>query len=260
MPRPPTKVLARAVALVVVLTLAVGLWTWWRHRDAAESGPLALTGSVQATEYQVAPATAGTVTAVNVAEGDRVRARQPLVVLDARALDLQVTQAQEGVRAAKAAVDAAEDDDSSDAEVTAAQARLAQARAAVDLAKVQQGYATVTAPHAGTVATLVTNVGQNASPARVLLTLVDTSDLWVRVYVPETRLGEAKVGARATVSSDSTPDAQATVSSVASTAEFTPNTVETEDQRTKLVYEVRLRVTTPAGDLKPGMPVTVTFS
>ena len=71
---------------------------------------------------------------------------------------------------------------------------------------------------------------------------------------------EAKVGGRATVSSDSTPDAQATVSSVASTAEFTPNTVETEDQRTKLVYEVRLRVTTPAGDLKPGMPVTVTFS
>ncbi|WP_141397147.1 HlyD family secretion protein [Mobilicoccus massiliensis] len=261
MARPPKKVVARIVAIVVVLCLAIGAWYWWRGRQAEETGgALTASGSIEANEYQVAPATAGTVTKVHVAEGDTVKAGQTLVELDARPLSLQVDQANEGVRAARAAVDQAKDDDGSDAEISAARARLAQAEAAVQLAKVQQGYATVKAPHAGTVATLATNAGQNAAPAKTLVTLLDPADLYVRAYVPEPRIGDARLGHTASVTTDSTTRSfGGTVSYVASTAEFTPNTVETEDQRAKLVYEVRLRVADDSGTLKPGMPVTVTF-
>lgn len=262
MPHPPKKVIARVVALLVIATLPVAGWFWWQQRQAEEaSGSLTASGSIEAGEYQVAPATAGTVTKVLVAEGDQVEAGQKLVTLDGRAAALQVEQAEQGVAAAKAAVTSAEDDeDATTATIDAAKARLAQARAAVDLAKVQRGYSTVTAPHAGIVATLVTNAGQNAAPAKTLLTLIDPADLFVRAYVPETRIGDAKIGSTAQVTTDSAPEtSRGTVTYVSSSAEFTPNTVETQDQRTKLVYEVRIRVADASGALKPGMPVTVTF-
>lgn len=264
MPHPNRTTVVRVVALLVVLGLAAaGLW-WWSNRDSGDDVALRATGSVEANEYQVAAAAAGTVTKVLVDEGDRVTAGQTLVTLDARAASLQVDQARQGVVAARAALDKATDDldsdDGSQADVAAARARLKQAEAAVSLAQVQQGYATVTAPRAGTVLVVTTNAGQNAAPGRTLLTLLDPADLWVRTYVPEPRLADARVGARATLATDSGGSYPGTVSYVASQAEFTPNTVETAEQRTKLVYEVRVRVKDASGALKPGMPVDVEFA
>jgi HlyD family secretion protein len=63
------------------------------------------------------------------------------------------------------------------------------------------------------------------------------------------------------VSADSSSEPYTgTVSFVASEAEFTPNNVETKDQRTKLVFAVRVRISDSSGALKAGMPVDVTFS
>ena len=50
-----------------------------------------------------------------------------------------------------------------------------------------------------------------------------------------------------------------TVGSIAAQAEFTPNNVETKEQRVKLVYEVRVHIADKSGTLKAGMPVDVTF-
>jgi HlyD family secretion protein len=199
------------------------------------------------------------VSKVAVSEGDVVKQGETLVVLDQSALRLQVDQAEQGVKAARAALSNAKED-GTDADVTAARARLNQTKAAVDLAEIQLGYATVTAPHSGVVVTLTTNAGENAGPGRTLLTLSDPGDLFVRVFVPETQIGNVKVGQQATVTTDSpTEPYTGTVSFVASEAQFTPNNVETKDQRTKLVFEVRVRVSETSGALKAGMPVDVTF-
>jgi HlyD family secretion protein len=247
------------IILVLVLLAGGGGWLWWQGRPTASAGALVATGAVEAKEYQVAPALAGRIRSVSVAEGDRVTKGQKLIVLDAKAFELQLTQAREGVKAAKAAVTNARDDGSK-ADVTAAKARLAQAQAAVSLAKVQLGYATITAPHAGTVVTVTANAGQNASPGRTLITLTDPSDLSVRVFVPETRIGTVAIGQPVTVVSDgSSTGFDGTVSFIASESEFTPNNVETREQRVKLVYEVRVRLADSTGVLKSGMPVDVTF-
>lgn len=252
---PPVPV----IILVVVLLLGGGGWLWWQGQPTASAGALVATGAVEAKEYQVAPALAGRIRSVGVAEGDRVTKGQKLIALDAKAFELQLTQAREGVKAAKAAVTNARDDGSK-ADVTAAKARLAQAQAAVSLAKVQLGYATITAPHAGTVVTVTANAGQNASPGRTLITLTDPADLSVRVFVPETRIGTVSIGQPVTVVSDSSSTGfDGTVSFIASESEFTPNNVETREQRVKLVYEVRVRLADSTGILKSGMPVDVTF-
>jgi HlyD family secretion protein len=247
------------VMILLVLALAAGGYFWWRSAQATESTGLSASGSVEAQQYQVASVIAGRVMKVAASEGDVVKQGQTLVVLDQSSLKLQVEQAEQGVKAARAALSNAKED-GTDADVTAARARLNQAEAAVDLAKIQLGYATVTAPHSGVVVTLTTNAGENAGPGRTLLTLSDPGDLFVRVFVPETQIGNVKIGQQASVTADSVSEPYpGTVSFVASEAQFTPNNVETKDQRTKLVFEVRVRINDTSGALKAGMPVDVTF-
>jgi HlyD family secretion protein len=245
--------------ILVVLALAAGGYFWWWSARATESTGVSASGAVEAHQYQVASVIPGRVTKVEVAEGDVVKQGQTLVVLDQSALRLQVDQAEQGVKAARAALSNAKKDGTK-ADVSAARARLNQAKAAVDLAKVQLGYATVAAPHSGVVVTVTTNAGQNAGPGKTLLTLSDPGSLFVRVFVPESQIGSVKVGQQVTVTPDSPGEPYTgTVSFVASEAEFTPNNVETKDQRTKLVFEVRVRISDTSGALKAGMPVDVTF-
>ena len=253
--RPPVPVL-----VVLVLALAGGGAWWWTSTHPAATASQGSSGVVEARQYQVASVLAGRVSEVKVAEGDTVTAGQMLVILDAAALDLQVSQANAGLDAAKATLQQAHDDKDSDAVIAADTARVTQAEASVNLAKVEQGYATITAPHAGRVVTLTTNAGQNAAPGKTLLTITDPAEEFVRVFVPEPKLGGVKVGQVAHVTADGGPAFDGTVSYVASDAEFTPNNVETADQRAKLVYEVRVTLPDTGGVLKPGLPTTVTFA
>jgi HlyD family secretion protein len=251
------------IPVLIVLLLALGAsgyyYYWWRPAHDTQSTELSASGAVQAQQYQVASVIAGRVNKVAVSEGDVVKQGQTLVILDQSALKLQLDQAEQGVKAARAALRNAKDD-GTDADVSAARARLNQAKAAVDLAKVQLGYATVAAPHGGVVVTVTANAGENAGPGRTLITLNDPSDLFARVFVSETQIGNVKIGQQATVTTDSLNEPYpGTVSFVASEAQFTPNNVETKDQRTKLVFEVRVRIRDTSGALKAGMPVDVAF-
>ena len=251
------------IVVVLVLLIGGGSWWWWSSTQTpATAAGLQESGSVEANEYQIAAALSGRVTAVRVAEGDQVTEGQELVQLDRAAPKLVLEQARQGVKAAKAAVtNARNDDDASKADIAAANARLKQAEAAVKLAEVQLGYTIVTAPRAGTIVSVTTNTGQNAGPGRTMLTMVDPADLFVRVFVAETQIGKVKLGQSVTLITDSSSETYAgTVSFIASRAEFTPNNVQTKEQRVKLVFEVRVRVSDATGTLKAGMPVDVSFA
>ena len=255
--RPPIPVI-----VLVVLAIGAGVWWWLTTYSPADDGVLRAYGTLEATEYQVTPALAAPIESVPVAQGDQVKKGDTVATLDATSAKLVQRQAEQGVAAAQAALDNANNDkDSTNADKAAAKARLEQAKAAVELAKVQVGYATVTAPVDGTVTSVIGQPGQNASPGRVIVTILDTADLFARVYVPETSIGKVTTGASVSLTTDSS-DATftGTVAFIASQAEFTPNTVQTADQRAKLVYEVRVRVADDSGTLKAGMPVTAAFT
>jgi HlyD family secretion protein len=101
--------------------------------------------------------------------------------------------------------------------------------------------------------------GDMASPQRPVFTLAITQPKWVRAYVAEPSLGRIKPGMKASVSTDSAPGRAipARVGYISSVAEFTPKTVQTEELRTSLVYEVRFLVDDPDDQLRLGMPATV---
>ncbi len=116
------------------------------------------------------------------------------------------------------------------------------------------------APEDGVVENRILEPGDMASPATPVYTIALNQPLWVRAYVPETHVGKLAPGMPATVTTDSFPDRhyRAWVGYVSPTAEFTPQTVETTELRTRLVYQVRIYVCNARNELRLGMPATVT--
>jgi HlyD family secretion protein len=100
--------------------------------------------------------------------------------------------------------------------------------------------------------------GEMASPQRTVFALAITDPKWVRVYVAEPDLGKIRHGMPAGVSVDSFPDRrfEGWVGFISPVAEFTPKSVQTEELRSSLVYEVRVFVKDPDDNLRLGMPAT----
>ena len=117
------------------------------------------------------------------------------------------------------------------------------------------------APSDGIIQDRILEVGDMASPQKVVYTMALVDPVWVRAYVSEPDLGKISEGMKAKVTSDSFPDKEydGWVGFISPTAEFTPKSVETEELRTKLVYQVRVFVKNPNNELRLGMPTTVTL-
>lgn len=144
--------------------------------------------------------------------------------------------------------------------IDAARAQVEQAEAALRAVEVALENAVLLAPFDGVVTVRHREPGEVVSPGAPVLTLLDPADRWVRIYVPENRLGAVHLGAAAAIAADTFPGKRypGEVSYIASQAEFTPKTVQTQEERVKLVYEVKVRVTgDPENELKPGLPADV---
>ena len=145
--------------------------------------------------------------------------------------------------------------------IAAAQATLKATEAQLELVKRDLANAKLYAPSNGVIQDRLLEPGDMASPHEPVFTLALDDPLWVRGYVSETDLGKIREGMKAKVTTDSFPDKQydGWVGFISPTAEFTPKTVETAEVRTKLVYQVRVFVHNPKGELRLGMPAVVTI-
>lgn len=141
-----------------------------------------------------------------------------------------------------------------DAQVQAAQAALAVIQAQADKLVVY-------APLDGTILTRSVEPGELVVPGAVLFTLARLDDLSVTVYIPEDSYGQVNLNQKAQLTSDSFPGKifKATVIDISDRAEFTPRNVQTAEGRRTTVFAIKLAVDDPAGVLKPGMPVDVSF-
>jgi len=117
----------------------------------------------------------------------------------------------------------------------------------------------LTAPSDATVRSRLLEVGDMATPQRPVFALALTDPKWVRVYVGEPDLGRIHSGQTAHIITDSSPNQliSGNVGYISSVAEFTPKSVQTEELRTALVYEVRVLVNDPDDRLRLGQPATV---
>ncbi|HWP47133.1 MAG TPA: efflux RND transporter periplasmic adaptor subunit [Candidatus Limnocylindrales bacterium] len=137
-----------------------------------------------------------------------------------------------------------------------ARARLDQANQALAMAETQLDYATLVSPISGVVLSKNVEPGEYVAPGTPVVTLGNLDNVWLRAYINETDLGRVKVGQRVQVTTDTYPGKvyEGHISFIASQAEFTPKNVQTEKERVKLVYRIKIHIPNPNMELKPGMP------
>lgn len=143
--------------------------------------------------------------------------------------------------------------------IAAAESQLQAAQAQLAQLNYQIAQGRLTAPVDAVVRSRLHEPGDMASPQSPVFTLALLHPKWVRLYVREGDLGRVDVGQGARIFTDSQPNrpVEGHVSYIASVAEFTPKSVQTESLRTSLVYEVRVTTDDPANQLRLGQPVTV---
>jgi len=135
-------------------------------------------------------------------------------------------------------------------------ASLRQAQENLEMSQIRLSYTVLRAPFDGVVLVRQAELGEVVSPGTPIVTLADLDHIWLRVYLPETDLGKVRWGQAVQVRADTYPGKtyQGRVSVIASDAEFTPKSVQTEKERVTLVYRVKVDVDNPNYELKPGMP------
>ncbi|TCS82456.1 HlyD family secretion protein [Tepidibacillus fermentans] len=137
----------------------------------------------------------------------------------------------------------------------------AQALAHQEQAKIQLEKATITAPIDGIVLRKNISIHETVKPNYQLFTLLNPKKLNVKVYIPENKLNQVKIGNPALLRVDAYPNKtfKGKITFISDQAEYTPQNVQTPDERTKLVFEVVVEPTDGWNELKPGMPVDLTF-
>jgi membrane fusion protein YbhG len=145
-------------------------------------------------------------------------------------------------------------------DIAAARAAVAREEGHLRYLQRQRAESVVTAPAEGTVETLDLRPGDLVAAGRPVATLLEPGQLWVRVYVPEPKLGLVRVGQKASLSVDTFPDRRfpGRVIEIRNEAEYTPRNVQTLEQRSDQVFGVKVEVE-PAPELKPGMAALVTL-
>jgi len=273
------KILLLLVAAIGLGAAGAAAWHFASH-SAQSADTLTLYGNVDIRQVQLAFNGSERIAKMLAKEGDPVKKGQLLATLDTATLQQKVRKAEADTEGARlAAVNAAstyqrtrmlvdkhfvaqqQADDARTAS-DAAQAGLHAAQAGLELARRALADASLYAPDNGIIQERILEPGDMATPQRPVYTLAMTDPLWVRVYVQEGELGKIQPGMRAEVATDSYPNKRynAWLGYISPTAEFTPKSVETTEVRSSLVYQVRIFVCNPQGELRLGMPATVTIA
>jgi HlyD family secretion protein len=153
---------------------------------------------------------------------------------------------------AKAAVSAAEAQvAAADSAISAAESQVVNAEAATDAAKatidrIQADIddSTLTSPRDGRVQYRVAQPGEVLGAGGKVLNIVDLSDVYMTFFLPAAAAGNIAIGAEARIVLDAAPQyvVPARATFVADVAQFTPKTVETADERQKLMFRIKAKI------------------
>jgi HlyD family secretion protein len=145
-------------------------------------------------------------------------------------------------------------------EIDAARARVEAVDAQIATLEHDRGETRVLTPVAGVITARLVEPGELVAAGAPVAVVVDLDRAWVNAYVEEPAVPTLRVGETTTVETDAGDRLVGTVAFIAPRAEFTPRNVQTEAERARLVYRVRIDVDNREGILKPGMPVTVIWT
>jgi multidrug resistance efflux pump len=144
-------------------------------------------------------------------------------------------------------------------DLAAAEAQVAEARGKLHEVEANLREASVFAPEPAVVEVLSVRKGDLVAANQPIIRVLRTSDLWVKVYIPETDLSKLQLNQAVTLTLDGRSGQvfEGTVQQINSASEFTPRNVQSLDERRHQVFGVRIRIADNQGVFKSGMAADV---
>ncbi|NOT25747.1 MAG: biotin/lipoyl-binding protein [Acidobacteria bacterium] len=140
-------------------------------------------------------------------------------------------------------------------EIEAARARVASVDAQIAVLEKMRNDAVVVAPVSGIVTQTLSDAGEMVAPRVPILVVTDLDHAWGNLFVPEPFMPMVSLGEAVELVTDAGNTVAGKVTFISPQAEFTPRNVQTAEERSKLVYRIKVAVDNSAGVLKQGMPV-----
>lgn len=253
------KKIIPAVILLIIATGAILYFDVLRKINIAPD-KIEGSGTIEVTEIDIASKMAGRITDITADEGSAVKRNQPLISLAYEELTPQkisaaatLSNAEKNFRRSEALYKSGS---LSKQAYDNALTSFTNAKSQYDyiLANISNAY--LSSPIDGVVLRKNVERGELAFPGTPILVLADLSRPWIKVYVPETKIGLVRIDDSAEITTDSFGGVKfkGKVSSISNKPEFTPKTIQTKEERVKLVFAVKVSLDNPDGRLKPGMP------
>ncbi|MFH1369191.1 MAG: efflux RND transporter periplasmic adaptor subunit [Elusimicrobiota bacterium] len=235
------KIIAVAVLAVVGLTLYLTL---------TKRGGFMYAGTVEATEVDLSSRLTGVIGSVNAREGDKVSQGQALVKLSIEDIEVAAAAAERDYKRAIELLDAG----------SLNREAFDRIKFKRDDAAVRLSWGTVKSPIDGTVITRFHEPGEMVAPGVKLMTIADIKRPWAYIYVPQPVLSKISAGMEVkgyVPESGVKKTIPGRISHINQEAEFTPKNVQTQKERTRLVFGVKIAFENDDEFLKPGMTVEV---
>jgi HlyD family secretion protein len=142
-------------------------------------------------------------------------------------------------------------------ELAVRRAEIERAKAGVSIIASQLADTTIDSPIDGVVLVKSAEQGEIVAAGATIATIGDIEHPWLRAYIGEKDLGRVKLGTQVKLTNDSFPGKVyiGKITFISSEAEFTPKQIQTQDERVKLVYRIKIEVDNPNHELKSNMPV-----
>jgi HlyD family secretion protein len=140
-------------------------------------------------------------------------------------------------------------------EIAAARARVATVDAQIAALEKNRSDAVLASPVAGIVTSKLIDAGEVIAPRTPVVVVTDLDHAWANVYVDEPVVPRLKLGQPVVLFTDAGQRLEGRISFISPRAEFTPRNVQTAEERSRLVYRIKVATDNREGILKPGMPV-----
>ena len=252
----------RIIPIVIVVSTIIGSILYFKilRKDTLNGSGIEGSGTIEVTEIEISSKIAGRIKSIPKEEGEKIRKGELAVKLEYDELNAQRNSVIANYRNAsnnlkrvkklfKQGAISKRDYDNVLTGYRVARARYNQINASIDNALIYS-------PINGIILERNLEIGEMAFPGTSVLTIADLTRTWIKIYINQTKLGHVKLGQKAEVFIDSFPDKafKGKVVAISNKAEFTPKTIQTKDERVKLMFAIKISVSNPEMKLKPGMP------
>jgi len=268
------KKIKPAIFILIFMLVAVGgvIYYWQAHTHS--KGVIKVSGNIEGDDVRLSFRVQGQILELLTDEGKVVKKGQPVAKLNTDELAKIRDNAQGALKAVqyqysldkldyersenlfKAGAISMQKRDAAKTLAQADKSNMEALRASFELAVTRLGFAELVSPLNGYVLVKSALAGEVVQIGAPVFTVIDLNNIWVTAYINETNLGNVKLNQIAEVVSDTYPGKKykGWISFVSSEAEFTPKTIQTTEERVKLVYRIKVRVDNTSLELKPGMP------